>query len=118
MLVAVFLLQDLLQIINGEEEEMSRELSLWSNLRRSLHRGLNVYLCRTVLCFIADMMYLSCLDTAPILLSRAREMHTALDTIVIPALREVKVQLLTNVTLDFCWKAAVCLRDVFKKVRQ
>ena len=107
-------LSDLLRRINLDEDRA--QLGIWKNLRRGLHPRLNIFLCRTILCFIADMMYMTCIDGAPMLTSLAREMHDALDAIVVPTLREKRPDLATEVTWGYCWRAAVCLRDVFKKV--
>lgn len=105
---------DLIQRINQAKHPL--DLGIWQNLRRGLHGKLNIFLCRTILCFVADLMYMTCLDGAPLLLSFARDMHEALDTIVVPTLREKRPDLGTDVTWSYCWRTAVCLRDVFKKV--
>ncbi|KAL8269983.1 hypothetical protein Esti_006083 [Eimeria stiedai] len=105
---------DTMQRINHARHSV--DLGLWQNLRRSFHPKLNVFLCRTILCFIADLMYMTCLDGAPLLLSLCREMHQVLQDVVVPTLRDKRPDLATDVTWDYCWRTAVCLREVFENV--
>ncbi|KAL8428406.1 hypothetical protein ACSSS7_007232 [Eimeria intestinalis] len=104
---------DTMQRINHARHHI--DLGLWENLRRGFHPKLNVFLCRTLLCFIADLMYMTCLDGAPLLFSLCRGMHRVLQDVVVPTLRDKRPELATDVTWDYCWRTAVCLRDVFKK---
>lgn len=100
------------------QAKYTTEPGLWQNVTRGFHKKINVFLCRTMLCFVADLMYMTCLDEAPLLTSIAREMHDTLNRTVVPTLREKRPDLGTDVTWDYCWHASVCLRDVFKKVNK
>ncbi|KAL8444733.1 hypothetical protein Emag_005362 [Eimeria magna] len=104
---------DRMQRINHARHPV--DLGLWQNLRRGFHPKLNIFLCRTILCFVADLMYMTCLDGAPLLLSLCREMHQVLQDVVVPTLRDKRPDLATDLTWGYCWRTAVCLRDVFQK---
>ncbi|OEH79039.1 hypothetical protein cyc_02857 [Cyclospora cayetanensis] len=106
---------NMMERLNMNQSPSLPNVCLWDCLVKALHPRINIFLCRSLLCFIADLMYMTCLDEAPFLLKTAQQILDALDTVVLPTVRDKKPTLATDVTWDFCWEAAVCLRDAFKK---
>lgn len=105
---------DIMGIINDSTDYTVPPI--WNETAHALSEHTNIYLCRTVLCMVADLMYLTCLDGAPLLVQNATKMHARLEHIVVPFLKEKRPAMANTVTWDYCLRAGMCLSQAFQLV--